>query len=257
MDVSTTIPVPRSVRWLPYWAVLQTDLQQTLRSWVWRGWVLTVVLASVGFMLYRFGVYREAKILQGASVLIGDLLRWTVLGSITLVVMLTVGSMTAERGTLSDSVLSRGISRYQYFLAKLHARLASVLATFVVLSALVLVGSHFLLHEDLTLSGCLVAITVMVVLLSLVVTCGVTVGALSSSTVVGVSVLWLGLYGSGFVLSFLPSRYPTPDRVLALLPQILRGEYDWLALERMMGVGLIAAAVVALIGLIGFARSDV
>src|SRR5438270_7070021 len=108
MDAPATIPIPRYVRWLPYWAVLQTDLRQTLRSWVWRTWVLTVVLASVGFLLYRFGVYREAKILQGASVLIGDLLRWTVLGSISLVVLLTVGSITAERGTLADSVLSRG-----------------------------------------------------------------------------------------------------------------------------------------------------
>src|SRR5438046_10522041 len=137
MDTPATIPIPRYHRWLPYWAVLQTDLRQTLRSWVWRTLVLAVVLASIGFLLARFGVYREAKILQGASVLIGDLLRWTVLGSISLVVLLTVGSITAERGTLADSVLSRGISRYQYFLAKLHARLASVLATFVVLTGLV------------------------------------------------------------------------------------------------------------------------
>src|SRR5262245_29814665 len=114
MDTPTTIPLPRYHRWLPYWAVLQTDLRQTLRSWVWRAWVLTAILASVGFLLYRFGVYREARILQGASVLIGDLLRWTVLGSVTLVVFLTVGSVTSERGTLADSVLSRGISRYQY-----------------------------------------------------------------------------------------------------------------------------------------------
>jgi ABC-2 type transport system permease protein len=257
MDTPATIPIPRYVRWLPYWAVLQTDLRQTLRSWVWRTWVLTVVLASVGFLLYRFGVYREAKILQGASVLIGDLLRWTVLGSITLVVLLTVGSITAERGTLADSVLSRGISRYQYFLAKLHARLATVLATFLVLSGLVLVCSHFLLHEDLALLGCLVAVAVMAVLLTVVVCCGVTVGALCGSTVLGVSVLWLGLCAAGFVLSFLPGRYPTPDRVLAMLPQILRGEFDWQALWRMTEVGLGASLVVSLIGMIGFARSDV
>src|SRR5919197_1259054 len=120
MDAPATIPLPRYVRWLPYWAVLQTDLRQTLRSWVWR-----------------------------ASVLIGDLLRWTALGSVTLVVMLTVGSITAERGTLADSVLSRGISRYQYFLGKWHARLAVVLGTYLVLSGAALVSSLFLLHEDL------------------------------------------------------------------------------------------------------------
>src|SRR5581483_5566490 len=117
--------------------------------------------------------------------------------------------------------------------------------------------SHFLLNEDLSLAGCLVAGAVMAVILTLVVTCGVAVGALSGSTVLGVSLLWLGLYASGFVLSFLPARYPTPDRVLTLLPQILRGEYDWLALKQMMEVGLLASLVVCVIGMIGFSRSDV
>jgi hypothetical protein len=132
MGTPATIPIPRYVRWLPYWAVFQTDLRQTLRSWVWRTWVLTVVLC-----------------------------------------------------------------------------------------------------------------------------CGVTVGALCCSTVLGVSVLWLGLCAAGFVLSFLPGRYPTPDRVLAMLPQILRGEYDWQALWRMTEVGLGASLAVSLVGMIGFARSDV
>ena len=257
MDTPATIPIPRYHRWLPFWAVLQTDLRQTLRSWVWRTWVLAVVSSSIGFLLYRFGVSREAKILQGASVLVGDLMRWTVLGSVTLVVLLTVGAIASERGTLADAVLSRGISRYQYFLAKLHARLATVLVTFVVLSALVLTSSHFLLHEDLSMLGCLVAVTAMAVILTLVVSCGVTIGALSGSTAVGVGVLWLSLYASGFVLSFLPARYPTPDRVLAMLPQILRGEFDWLALKQMMQVGLVSSAVMALVGMIGFSRSDV
>ena len=53
------------------------------------------------------------------------------------------GSISSERGTLADSVLSRGISRYQYFLGKWHARLATVLGTFLVLGVVVLVGSFF------------------------------------------------------------------------------------------------------------------
>ena len=39
-------PPPRSPstinRWLPYWAVFQADVRQTLRSWVYRVWVLAV-----------------------------------------------------------------------------------------------------------------------------------------------------------------------------------------------------------------------
>src|SRR5207249_6278350 len=152
-------PAPRRyIRWLPYWAVLQTDVRQTLRGWVWRTWVFATLAAAVGYLLYRLGVYREAGIVQRASLVVGDLLRWTLVGSTLLVVVLTVGGIASERGTLADSVLSRGISRYQYFLAKLHARLACVLLTFTLFTAGVLIASHFLVHEDLSLDGSLVAL---------------------------------------------------------------------------------------------------
>jgi putative exporter of polyketide antibiotics len=174
-----------------------------------------------------------------------------------LVVVLTVGGIAAERGTLADSVLSRGISRYQFFLAKLHARLLCVLLTFTVLTTALLVTSHFLVHEDVSLDGSLVVLTVLAVLLLVVVTCGVTVGALTANPILGIGVLWLLLYAGGFLLSFLPKPYPTPDRVLDRLPQILQGTYDIQALGRMMGVALAASAVVMLVGLVSFARTDV
>src|SRR5688572_11439572 len=145
-------------RWLPYWAVFQADLHQTLRSWVYRVWIVVSVLAATGYLLYRCGLAHEAGLVQPASKLIAELLRWTALGSITLIVALTAGCISGERGTLADSILSRGISRHQYFLGKWHSRLASVLASFIVLSASVLIASLFVLHEDLSLLGCLVAI---------------------------------------------------------------------------------------------------
>ena len=51
---------------------------------------------------------------------------------------------------MADSVLSRGISRYQYFLGKWHARLVTMLGTFFVLGLLMLTSALFLLHEDLS-----------------------------------------------------------------------------------------------------------
>src|SRR5437762_2459923 len=150
MDAVGTPTRPRINRWLPYWAVFQADVHQTLHSWVYRVWVLVSVLAAVGYLLYRCGLAHEAGIVQPASKLIADLLRWTTLGSVTLIVVLTAGSISSERGTMADSVLSRGISRHQYFLGKWHSRLVTVLATFIVLSVGVLVASLFLLHEDLS-----------------------------------------------------------------------------------------------------------
>ena len=244
-------------RWLPYWAVFQADMQQTIHSWVYRVWVLLSLLAAVGYLLYRFGLAHEAGIVQPASRLMADLLRWTLLGSVTLIVVLTAGSISAERGTMADSVLSRGISRHQYFLGKCHSRLVTVLVTFLVLAALVLIASWFLLHEDLSLLGSAIALLTMAAMLAAVITCGVTVSAICNSTPLGIAILWVGLYGGGFALSLLPPRYPSPDRALKSLPFILRGYYDMTALGELMLWSLGFSVVVSLIGLIHFARRDI
>src|SRR5207248_8733832 len=96
------------------------------------------------------------------------------------------GSISGERGTLPDSVLSRGISRYQYFLGKWHARLVAVVGTFVTMGLLALAGSLFLFNEDLDLGGSLMALSTLVAFLAVVTTCGVTVSAISNSTVLGI-----------------------------------------------------------------------
>jgi hypothetical protein len=257
MDAPTANKPVAFNRWLPYWAVFQADMHQTLRSWVYRVWVLVTCASAIGYLLYRFGLSHEAGIVQPASRLIADLIRWTLLGSVTLIVVLTAGSISSERGTMADSVLSRGISRHQYFLGKWHSRLATVLLTFLGMAALVLVTSVFLLHEDVSLTGSLVALGTVCALMAAVITCGVTVSALCNSTVLGIALLWVVLYGGGFALSLLPARYPSPDRLLARLPHILRGHYDLEALGQMSAWCLLFSVVVALVGLVHFARRDI
>jgi ABC-type transport system involved in multi-copper enzyme maturation permease subunit len=256
METPAATKPMRINRWLPYWAVLQADLRQTLASWVYRTWVLTSLAAALGYLLYRVGIYHGSGIIQDASALLSDLLRWTVLGSVTLIIVLTAGSISSERGTMADSVLSRGISRYQYFLGKWHARLATVLGTFFVMGVLALAGS-FLLHEDLNLLGCLVALATVAALLAVVISCGVMVSAVVNSTVVGIAVLWIALYGGGFALSQLPAPVPSPQRLLNNLTHTLRGHYDLRLQGELVGWALLASCVAALVGLVYFARRDV
>src|SRR5579885_403753 len=190
-------------RWLPYWAVFQSDVRQTLRSWVYRFWVLLIVLAAVGFLLFNFGIYYKVGIVESASVNISNLLRYIVLGSAVVICALTAGSITSERGTMADSVLSRGISRHQYFMGKWHARLVTVIGTFLLLGAVILISAWFLLEEDVSWKGSLVALATVSVLLGAVITCGVTVSAIANSTVLGIAVLWGILCSAGFLLRFL------------------------------------------------------
>lgn len=252
------IPMTRKYRrWLPYVAVLQTDLRQTLRSWVYRLWVLAMFLVAFGYLLYRMGVHREAGITQQATLVMSDLLRWIVMGSAAVIAALTVGSISAERGTLADSVLSRGISRYQYFMAKWHARTLSVLGTFMGMAALMLTASHFLLHENLSFTGCLAAVTMASSVFMLVASAGVMLSALCNNSRVAMTALWLVLYGGGALLELLPRQYPTPDRILQQLPDILQGVYDPALLTQVLGVTFLASCAVAVVGLLGFAQRDV
>jgi uncharacterized membrane protein len=257
-EAPSAVKKPRTNRLLPYLAVFQADVHQTLRSWVYRTWVLLSLLVSVGYLLYRFGAYKEGGLVPSASELMSDLLRWSMMGSITLIIILTAGSISAEVGTLADSVLSRGISRYQYFLGKWHARAVTILGTYFLLGILILAGSIFLLHdENIKLSGCLVALGVVASLLLVVITCGVTVSAIAHSTVLGIAVVWLTLYGAGFALSLMPASWPSLDRALMHLPNILRGLYDLKAVGR-LALGAVGTSVaVALVGLVSFSRRDV
>ncbi len=245
-------------RLLPYWAVFQADLKQTFHGWLYRVWVLLSFGASLGYLLYRFGAKQVSGMQQPAPEMVGDILHWVVFGSITLIIALTAGAICAERGTMADAVLSRGISRYQYFLGKLHARLLLVLGTYFVMAVLALVGGLCLLHgEALTLHGSLVAIVTVAAVLVIVITCGVSVSAVSSNTVVSIAVVWLSLYGLGFLLSLLPAHYPSPDRALQRLPDILRGFYNTQAVYQLVFGSLGASFTISLVGMFLFSRRDV
>lgn len=245
-------------RFLPYWAVFQMDFNQTLSNWIYRLWVLVTVGTAAGYLLYRYGAKEVAGMVSPAPELISQLMKWIVHGSVTLVIVLTAGTICGERGNMADSVLSRGISRNQYFLGKWHARLAAILSTFFLLSGAALIASFFMLHSDnLQVDGSLVALATVGALLTLVITCGVTVSALANSTVVSIAVVWLLLYGGGFVLSLSPASFPSPDRALQNLPNILRGLYDWHSISRLIVWLLTASAAVALFGMFSFSRKDV
>jgi len=257
MDAPATSKPIAINRWLPYWAVFQADARQTLRSWVYRTWVLVSVFSVVGYLLYHVGVYREAGIVQQASHVISELLRWTLLGSVTLIIVLTAGCITSERGTMADSVLSRGISRFQYFLGKWHSRLLTVLGTFLVMGILTLGSCYFLFHEDVSMKGCLATLLVAAALLAVIVSCGVTVSAIVNSTIVGIAVLWLAIYGCGFLLSFLPGNFPSPARLQANLPHLLRGDYNLRDAGKLAGWSCLVSFAMGMVGLACFSRKDV
>jgi len=258
MDASPPTKTAKINRFLPYWAVFQADLKQMLRSWLYRAWVLLSTAAAVGYLMYRYGAKQEAGIIQSAPEMMSNLLSYVVLASVTLIIVLTAGAICSERGTMADSVLSRGISRFQYFMGKWHARIATVLGTFFLMSILSLVAAYFLLHsEQLSLSGCVIALLTVGAILTVVITCGVSVSAVANTTVVSIAVAWMVLHVGAFLLSLAPVTYPAPDRALKNLPNILRGLYDVKGLLELIGWSAAVSVGLAVVGMVHFARRDV
>jgi len=204
MDAPTTTPTTlRFNPLLPYYAVFRTDLRQTARSWVFRLWVLVSLVSAVGYGLYKFGIHREVGLVQSASEQTGVLLRTVGMVTLAFVSLIALIGISSERGTVADSILSRGISRHQYFLAKWHSRSVVLLTAFAVMASGILTAYHYLLEPDLTFGGCVAATLIAMSILAAVIAWGVTVGALSHGTVVGITVFWVVLFGS-LVGSMLP-----------------------------------------------------
>jgi ABC-type transport system involved in multi-copper enzyme maturation permease subunit len=258
MDAAAPAKPIKINRFLPYWAVFQADLKQTLRSWVYRIWVFLSLGAALGYLLYRYGAEQVSGMVQPASELMSDMLNWIVLGSVTLIIVLTAGTICSERGTMADSVLSRGISRFQYFLGKWHARMIAILGTFFVMGLVILAGSLCLLHgENLSVVGTLVALLALAAILMVVITFGVTISAVVNTTLVSITIGWMLLNATGFVLSLLPVTYPAPDRIMKRLPDFIHGYYDLTAVGRLLMAAAILSVLTALAGMICFSRRDI
>ena len=247
----------RFYRFLPYWAVLQTDLRQTPRNWVWRTWVIASIAAAMLYLTHRFAVFKEANFIVTVDTVVAKLLHSVALATVTLVVAFCSGAIATERGSLADSVLCRGISRYQYYFAKLHSRLISSLLTFFMLTTLVMSVAMFVFPGLMTFSGCFAALFALASVLAAVISISVTTSALCGNTVLTVSLLWVGLYSIGFALTFLPSSYLTPDRLIDALPNILKGIYNRDGYWWLVKWSWLTLCVSAVIGMFGFSRSDV
>jgi hypothetical protein len=246
-------------RFLPYWAVLQTDLRQTAQGWLFGLWVSLVVIGVCSFFLYRVGVQQEAGIVQSAAVLCAEALRAAFLGSLAVVVILSVAAISSERGTVADAVLSRGISRHQYFLARQHARVILVGITFALISTGIIAAGSLLFRSeaDISLSGAAVVIGLLSLLLAVVAAVGVVLGALTNSAVLGITIYWLLLYGGGLLLMLAPESWPGPERELTRLRYVLQGYYSAAYYGRVALIAMAIAGVATICGLIGFSRKDV
>jgi hypothetical protein len=249
------------------------------RSWVLRAWFMLTVLVALVTMLdhgdapaksERPGGAVLAALLHPVDTTTGEahtlreLLKFYIVIWVSFIIVLTGGTISSELGVVADSVLSRGISRWQYFLGKWTARLTAVLGVYllvIVPTALVLWVSAgparsndtpveqvaaadvdveeprfdsddsrvepaaFVPNRSLSLGGVLFAVAEVAALLALVVTCSIAFSASFGNTVISIGVGWVTVYGTGLILSILDVTRFSPARLLREMPDLVRGQF--------------------------------
>jgi hypothetical protein len=252
---------------LPYAAVFQADLASLMRSWVLRAWFVLTVLVALAVLFQRgepdtaqerpVGAVLAALLhpidaTPSAAQTLRELLKIYIVIWVSFIIVLTGGTISAELGVVADAVLSRGISRWQYFMGKWTARMTAVLGVYtlvVVPTALVLwldaapaelteaavtqaqfeggetPAAALMPNRTVTFGGAAFALGHVAVILAFVVTCGVALSAGFDSTVISIAVGWVSIYGTGLILSILDVPNFSPGRLIRELPDLIGGHF--------------------------------
>lgn len=266
MASSASTVMPPS-RWLPLWSILEMDLKQTVKGWLYRLSLLLVLIISVGVLLNRAAVHREAGVVQYASVHVGDFLHYTVIFGAALSALFTANVIAGERGNLLDNTLCRGVGRWHFYVGKLAARSIAVLGGFLAVGMVFMVAAVFILKSDLDFDHCLVALALVGSILWLMVSATMAVSASVNNTMLSLGLVLFVLYGLMALLWLVPMGNFTLTRFLNTLPMIIRstdanaqpGTYVLPMLPYLKLAGYIALAGLgcASLGMFHFMRKDV
>jgi hypothetical protein len=250
-------------RWLPFWSILEMDLKQTLRGWLYRIGLFAALAISIGVLLNRAAVHREVGVPQYASVHVGDFLHYSVIFGAALAAIFTASAIAGERGNVADSILCRGVGRWHYFLGKWTSRLVAVLGGYLAVGLLFMVACVFVLKSDVGFEGCLVGLILVGSVLTLMVSATITLSATVNNTMLCLGMMLLLLYGLMALVWLVPMGNFTLTRFLNTLPVIIRSPQPGsLALPMMpylkfAGYVALSGFGIACLGMLHFMRKDV
>lgn len=265
MASSASIAMPPS-RWLPLWSILEMDLKQTVKGWLYRVAFVLVLIVSIGVLLNRASIHREAGLVQYASVHVGDFLHYTIIFGAALSALFTANAISGERGNLIDSTLCRGVGRWHFFVGKWIARSVAVLGGFLGVGLIFMVASVFVLKSDLDFDHCLVALVLVGSILWLMVSVTMAVSAMVNNTMLSLGLVLFALYGLMALFWLVPMGNFTLVRFLYTLPMLIRSVdvhspnsqlLPMLPFLKMAGYIALTGCALAGVGMAYFMRKDV
>lgn len=174
----------------------------------------------------------------------------------TFIIINTSGAVSSEAGVVADSILSKAVTRYDYILAKMAARLLTVIGLYLVISlpAAYLVSRYG--QGSLDRTGTTWGITLIGMTLVLLTTLSVALSTLFNRTLVALIVAWFLWYSAGGIAALFQVDELSPLHIVDRLPDMLVGNYTATDQWRILfGFAAVSFVVIGL-AVMHFARKD-
>ncbi|MBX9656187.1 ABC transporter permease [bacterium] len=265
-------------RFLPLWAVIVDDLKQGVRHWAFIWWLaLSSLLAVVWFIetpttpaptpiastsgsftAHHHSSFAEAASLGAprASLMAAKAIRLHLFLWATLVIALAGSSIAGESETVGESILCRGISRWQYYLGKVFSRVTLTVVSFIILTLSAVLLSLAKCHNDLSFWGLFEALFKGSLFLGAVAAISVAGSSWFRNSLLAVAVAWMVVYGFGIVVSLLQIDRYSPVRFIEWIISQPKGSSPLLTATGLLTILGYGALVANIISLIGFSRRD-
>ena len=212
-------------------AILQYDFGQLSRSWISRIW-LPLLVAPALFLVVVADSQSELASETMARYITFVLAPISALA----VAILSSGAISGESNIISDSILSRSVTRTEYVAAKIISRLGFTLIVYTI----VVVPFTYLMFryavQDASLSGVALGWVVLASLLTFLAALGISMSVTMTAVLPAVMVVLVTVLVSGAVLQFLGLTWMSTTAVIERLPQTFRGETAVWEQLRVLGV---------------------
>ena len=237
-------------RIMTFQVLLEADLVSMARSWAVRIWLILMTLQAMFMILVSTG--EDSSAADALTTLLGA---FPVIWS-TFIIINTSGAVSSEAGVVADSILSKAVTRYDYILAKMAARLLTVIGPYllITLPAAYLVSRYG--QGSLDATGTAWGIALVGMTLVLLTTLSVALSTLFNRTLVALIVAWFIWYSAGGITALFQVNELSPLHIVDSLPDLLVGNYVAADQWRILFGFTVVSAVVIVVAVVHFAHKD-
>jgi ABC-2 type transport system permease protein len=232
-------------------AILQYDLTQLTRSWISRIWVPLLITPAIFWV-----VVAESRAELASETMAVYVITSLAPISALAVAILASGAISGEASIISDSILSRSVTRTEYVAAKIISRIGFTL----IVHAIVVIPFTYLIFrfavQDASLGAVALGWLVLASLITFLAALGIALSIAMTAVLPAVLIVLLTVFLSGPVFQFFGVSWMSTTAVLNQLPQTFRGETAVWEQIRVLGTFSLLSLITLLGSILAFRRKD-